>query len=182
LLCAPLLSAAFATVSLLSAGDDELSAELLPGIASAHRIVAAAAIDNADATLATGGEGNWRVTGAKKWVADGHVADTFLVPAGTDRGATMFIVDADAPGVSREVITSVDLTRRFATVTFDDAPARVVGELGQLPQIARNLHGVMLVLLAAEQAGIAERVLEMSTEYAKTREQFGKPIGSFQAI
>jgi alkylation response protein AidB-like acyl-CoA dehydrogenase len=182
LLCAPLLSTAFSTVALRSAGDDVRSAELLPGIASGERVVAVAAIDNGTPATATGDGIEWEVTGNKTWVADGHVADTYLVAAGTDRGGALFAIDAAAAGVSCKALTTIDPTRRFATVAFSHAPARLIGELGQLPQITGELHGIMLTLLAAEQAGIAERVLEISVEYAKTREQFGRPIGSFQAI
>jgi alkylation response protein AidB-like acyl-CoA dehydrogenase len=84
LLCAPLLSAAYATASLLSAGDETVNAELLPGIASGQRIVAAAAIDKDEPAMATGGDGRWQLNGVKTWVADGHAADNFLVTAGTE--------------------------------------------------------------------------------------------------
>jgi alkylation response protein AidB-like acyl-CoA dehydrogenase len=183
LLDAPLLPAAIATASLLSVGDDTAAAEWLPRIASGEIIVTAAGRDDGvPASASAGRNGRWHVNAAKSWVFDGEAADVLLVTAGTDGGGALFLVDPAGDGVQIEPLTTVDITRRFARIRFIDAPARLVGDVGALPRTMRPVHNTMLVLLAAEQTGIAERVLEMATEYAKTREQFGRPIGSFQAV
>jgi alkylation response protein AidB-like acyl-CoA dehydrogenase len=142
----------------------------------------AAGRDEGDAAAASHDGGGWRVTATKSWVIDGGTADIFIVTAGVDGQGALFLVDPSADGVQIEDLATVDLTRRFARVTFTAAPAQLVGEVGVLPRTMRSVHHTALVLLAAEQTGIAQRALEMATDYAKTREQFGKPIGSFQAV
>ena len=132
--------------------------------------------------------GGFRLTGEKRFVPDAHVADLLIVPArSTDRadGVTLFLVDATAPGVSVRVMETIDATRRLCEVHLDGVEVgedAVLGEVGGGRAPLEHVLDVGRVALCAEMVGGAERALEMSTEYARTRVQFGRPIGSFQAI
>jgi alkylation response protein AidB-like acyl-CoA dehydrogenase len=120
--------------------------------------------------------------GHKTFVLDGHTADVVLVVARTDAGVSLFLVDGDAPGLGRTAMPTMDQTRKQARLVFSSVPARLVGTEGVgWPAVSRALD-LAAVALAAEQVGGAQRVLEMSVEYAKVRVQFGRPIGSFQAV
>ena len=190
LLCAPFFSTVvLAGGALLASGDDAAQKEFLPGIASGELLATLALTedsarwDEAGVTTAATAAGNeFRLAGHKSFVIDGHLADLILVAAQGAGGVSLFAVAGDAPGLVRESLPTMDQTRKQARLTFDQVPARLVGAEGQgWPIVARALDGAA-VALAAEQVGGAERVLEMSVEYAKTRIQFGRPIGSFQAI
>lgn len=192
LLCAPFLSTVvLAAQALLTSGDEDACGEYLPGIADGTTIATLAGTersDSWDATTVTAvarPDGDrYRVTGEKVFVLDGCLADLLLVIARTDAGPSLFAVDAAAAGGSllRERMTTLDATRRQSRVVFADTPARLVGrEGGAAAPLARTLD-LAAAALAAEQVGGARRLLEMSVEYATVREQFGRPIGSFQAI
>ncbi|HET7719244.1 MAG TPA: acyl-CoA dehydrogenase family protein [Acidimicrobiales bacterium] len=122
--------------------------------------------------------GRWRLEGEKSYVVDGCAADVLVVAARIDGAGdvALFQVDAGAPGVDRAPLATVDPTRRQARVTLAAAPAR---RLEASPAMAVDLGAVAL---AAEQVGGAERALEMAVEHAGRRIQFGRPIGSFQAV
>ncbi|MFO7300585.1 MAG: acyl-CoA dehydrogenase family protein [Actinomycetes bacterium] len=184
----------FATVGLavplvLSLPDDDRKSGLLGGIASGETIATVAAFEkprdwdlSAVETTATQEGGRWVLNGVKRHVLDGHMADLFLVAARTGDGLAVFPVSAGADGLSVEQVDTLDLTRRQSTVTLDGVASD--GPLGGGPAgeaLARAL-AFASSLLANEQVGGAQRCLEMSTEYAKTRHQFGRPIGSFQAV
>jgi alkylation response protein AidB-like acyl-CoA dehydrogenase len=129
------------------------------------------------------------VTGTKLFVHDAHNADVLVVPvrtagAGTD-GITMVLVDAHAKGVSIRVLKTMDQTRKLCEVAFDGVMVgrdAVLGGVGAGWPLLDRVIDRGKVALCAEMCGGAQRVLDMSVEYAKVREQFGKPIGSFQAI
>lgn len=128
-------------------------------------------------TRAVPGAGSWRLEGRKSYVVDGLTADVLVVAARTDEGdVRLFQVDAAAPGVSRAALTTVDPTRKQAEVTFAAAPARALDAPLDL------VMALAAVALAAEQVGGAQRCLEMAVEYAARRVQFGRPVGSFQAV
>ncbi len=190
LMCAPY----FATVALganalLSSGDEAAKKDLLPGIA-AGSVIATLAIteDNgrwdldAIALKATSDGGGWKLDGHKMFVIDGHNADLLLVAARSPRGFSLFAVEADAQGLTRTPLATMDQTRKQARVEFASTPARLVGEDGAAAPVLTRTLDLAAVALAAEQVGGAQRCLDMSVEYAKTRIQFGRPIGSFQAI
>jgi alkylation response protein AidB-like acyl-CoA dehydrogenase len=172
-------SAVLGAQALLATGNDEACARLLPGIAEGSRLAA----------LAWAGEGGWPVDlpevvatgstlrGRAYYVLDGALADTLLVAARTADGPGLFEVDIDA--VTRTYSPSLDLTRRLATVDFAATPARRLDD-GGFP--LRRLRDLALVALSAEQVGAAERALELTVDYTKQRRQFGRPIGSFQAL
>ncbi|WP_131744889.1 acyl-CoA dehydrogenase family protein [Frankia sp. Cppng1_Ct_nod] len=190
LLCAPYFSTVvLATTTLVASGDDAAQKDYLPGIASGDTRATLAFTEesgrwDADGiTLPATRHGNeWRLTGAKTYVLDGHTADLILVAARTDAGISLFAVPSDAPGLTRTALPTMDLTRKQARLDFDGTPARLVGGDGDGEVTLSRVLDTAAVGLAAEQVGGAQRVLEMSVEYAKIRVQFGRPIGSFQAI
>jgi len=182
LLCAPLLSGAvLAPTAVLAAHDDDAAAGLLPGIADGTVIAVVALDDETDTeAVATETNGTWRVSGTKVRVLDGPVADLVLVVARTGDGHGLFAIDATADGIDVTQTTSLDLTRRYARITLDNAEVRRVGAdytagLAELDRVAR-------FAASAESLGVAGRMLEIAVDYVKTREQFGRVIGSFQAI
>ncbi len=121
-----------------------------------------------------------RVSGRYRHVVDGATAELLVVAArDDDDGASLFVVQADRPGVTRTALPTLDATRALADLVLDDVEATRIGPAA--PALARALARAT-VALAAEQLGAAERCLEMAVEYAGTRVQFGRAIGSFQAI
>jgi alkylation response protein AidB-like acyl-CoA dehydrogenase len=190
LVCAPYLSSAVLAVSaLLASRDDERCAELLPGIADGSSIAAVAFTDRRGHWLPSGddvratadGDGDgWTLTGTRTYVLDGAAADIVLVAAATDNGPGLFAVRSG--GYSATPVQTLDMTRRQANLTFDHTAATAIGTVGAADAYLTNAVNAGLAALAAEQVGGARRLMEMSVEYAQVREQFGRPIGSFQAI
>ncbi len=190
LFCAPYFSSvALAANLLLVSGDESAKKDYLPGIADGSRIVGVALAEEAGrwdeggVTMpATQSRGGWTLTGEKTYVLDGHVANLVLVAARAPAGVSIFAVERGANGFTATALSTMDQTRKQARLTFESTPARLVGtEGGGWPNISKMLD-LAVVALAAEQVGGAQKVLDMAVEYAKTRVQFGRPIGSFQAI
>ena len=127
----------------------------------------------------------WRLTGVKEFVPWAHVADVVLVPARAPEGVTLFLVESSAPGLRVTPRPGMDLALRQAALALDGVAVPGESRLGA-PGAGGALLDELLrraaVGAAAEMLGAARRCLEMSVEYAKVREQFGQPIGSFQAI
>jgi alkylation response protein AidB-like acyl-CoA dehydrogenase len=190
LLCAPYFSSvALAANLLLVSGDDAAQKEYLPGIANGSTIATVALAepsgrwDEAGVTLEASGSGDkWTLTGEKLYVLDGHTADLILVAARTGAGVSVFAVDQAASGLTATPLSTMDQTRKQARITFSSTPGRLVGREGEGWAAISKMLDLAAVALAAEQVGGAQRVLDMSVEYAKNRIQFGRPIGSFQAI
>jgi alkylation response protein AidB-like acyl-CoA dehydrogenase len=190
LLCAPYFSTvALAANALLTSGDDSAKKEYLPGIASGDTIATLAITepagkwDEAGITLQATGSGDaWTLNGTKSFVIDGHTAGLILVAARTPAGVSLFAVPGDAPGLTRTPLATMDQTRKQAKLEFAATPARLVGTDGSGWATLSKTLDLAAVALAAEQVGGGQKVLEMSVEYAKVRVQFGRPIGSFQAI
>jgi alkylation response protein AidB-like acyl-CoA dehydrogenase len=187
LVCAPYLSTAIlAAGALLACGDKEAQRDLLPGIADGSSLATLAWMDGDDWELdsvsmtARGGGGGWVLDGTKSYVLDGHIAGLVLVAARVDGGLALFAVDGNADGLTRTALTTLDQTRRLARLEFAGVRARLI-EADARPVLERALD-VAAVALAAEQLGGAQRALEMTVDYIKVRHQFGRPIGSFQAI
>ena len=185
LLCAPFLSSSvFAANTLMKCAEKTEQKQLLAGIASGETTVSVAygeekaGFDPDRITMTANGD---TLTGEKTFVIDGHSANALLVLAKTGDGLGVFAVDGDAPGLSRELVPTLDLTRKLAHLRFDGVSARLISTGDQRNSFRRVLART-IAALTAEQAGGAERCLEMATEYAKTRLQFGRPIGSYQAI
>ncbi len=189
LLCAPYLaSAVLATSALELAADDSAQQELLPKLAAGESIATLAFSEAANpwdlasvAMTAESDANTFRLSGEKRYVLDGCAASEILVVARVDAELALFHVSGDAAGLSREALPPLDSTRRLAALRFERTPARRLSSTDASRPLERALERT-LVALAAEQLGGAQRVLEMATDYAKTRFQFGRPIGSFQVI
>ncbi|MGA5704103.1 acyl-CoA dehydrogenase family protein [Peterkaempfera bronchialis] len=191
LLCSPLLSTTLASQTLLLTGDDEACARYLPSLAEGRTTATVAVTEESgswrpDAVTARAepesSPGAWTLTGTKYFVADGTTADRLLVLARTGAGLSLFAVERTASGVGTAQMPVRDETRALAAVTFEAAPARLVGHDGDGGRLLAEVLDVAAVLVAAEQAGGARRCLETASEYARTRHQFGRPIGGFQAV
>ncbi|MFD3498022.1 acyl-CoA dehydrogenase family protein [Streptomyces sp. NPDC058678] len=192
LLCGPYFATvALAAEALLRCADEQARHDLLPGIASGETVATLALTEDSGRwdepgirlTAAHDETGGWRLTGAKTYVPDGHLADLLLVAARTPSGVSLLAVDTtDAPGLTRTPLPTLDQTRKQARVEFTDTPARLLGPEGSAwPALERTL-ATAAVLLAAEQVGGAAAALDAAVAYAKIREQYGRPIGSFQGI
>jgi alkylation response protein AidB-like acyl-CoA dehydrogenase len=174
-------SAVLATTALVHAGDEATAKRLLPAMAEGATVLALALDDAPDAPVQAVPAGNgWSLTGVKRHVVDLPAADTLLVSAFLDGTEGLFVLGATDPGVETGQAPGLDLTRRIGTVRLENSPAQRVG--GDVAGALAATREVAAFTAAAEQAGIAARCLEIAVEYAKTREQFGRPIGSFQAI
>jgi alkylation response protein AidB-like acyl-CoA dehydrogenase len=119
--------------------------------------------------------GGSKLTGTKLFVTDAAIAD-FIVVAATDG---VYLVQAKAPGLKIEPMKGIDLTRKLHSVSFSNTPAEKLG--GNASGLEQALN-IATATLAAEMTGGMQRVLETTVAYAKTRKQFGKPIGIFQAV
>ncbi|MCW2540357.1 MAG: Isovaleryl-CoA dehydrogenase [Frankiales bacterium] len=190
LLTAPFFATvALAANALIECGDDDAKKAYLPGIASGETIATLALSeerggwDDKAVTLQASGSGSdWTLTGGKRFVPDAHVADLILVAARTADGISLFAVEKGAAGLSTEVELTMDLTRKLARVTLDSTPAQLIGTQGQAWNGLRRALRFAAVALAAEQVGGAQKVLDMTVQYSKERFQFGRPLGSFQAL
>ena len=190
LLCAPFFSTvALGSNALLTSGDTQAMERLLPGIAAGETIATLALTEDSgrwDAdgvTLAATPSGDgWTLDGVKSFVIDGHIADVILVVGRTAAGLSLFEVAGDAAGLTRTPLPTMDQTRKQARLEFQGTPATLIGTDGGAEAGLATTLDLAAVALAAEQVGGAQRCLTSSVEYAKTRIQFGRPIGSFQAI
>ena len=169
-------------------------AELLPSLASGETIATLAVLEASGrhdaagiaATCRREGDG-WRVAGRKIAVLDAQNADLLVVAAREagsvgEAGVSLLVVRADATGVTVKAADGLDLTRKLAEVELVDAHATLLGDAGAAwPALARTLD-LAAIAVAAESVGATARCLEMAVDYAKSRIQFARPIGSFQAI
>ncbi len=198
LLCAPFFSSVcLGGNALLVGGSEEQKKEYLPGIAAGQTRATLAFTEASGRWDAAGIKatarregGDYVLSGKKNFVLDGHCADLFIVAAraaGTmgEAGISLFAVPAQTRGVERRALPTMDQTRRQAEIELRDVrvPASaLIGPEGEgWGALARTLE-LAAVALSAEQVGGAQRCLDLSVEYAKERVQFGRPIGSFQAI
>ncbi len=195
LLCAPYFSTAvLATNAILNAGTEAQKSSLLPDLARGVRLAALAVTEpngqwdpHSTELVATPVAGGFRLEGAKSYVVDGHVAD-LLVVAGRAPGTTgstglaLFTVSADASGVTPRLLESMDATRKLARIDFHGVHAQLLGDVndGAKP-LVRTLDQAAIAL-ANEMVGGARALLDSAVDYAKMRVQFGRTIGSFQAI
>jgi alkylation response protein AidB-like acyl-CoA dehydrogenase len=190
LLAAPFFSSVvLAANTLIHSGDEAAKKEHLPGIASGETIATIATTepsgkwDESGITMeATGSGDSFTLSGTKMFVIDGHTANLIIVAARTSAGVSLFAVDGDASGLTRTALSTMDQTRKQAKLEFDGVAGKLVGEDGKGWDVLSTVMDLAAVGLAAEQVGGAQKVLEMAVEYAKVRVQFGRPIGSFQAI
>jgi alkylation response protein AidB-like acyl-CoA dehydrogenase len=188
-----LASAVLAATALLASPDEDARKAYLPGIASGDTIATLAfteedgswdpeAIRLAASPAQDNSADGWQLDGRKSFVLDGHTANLILVVARTGDALSLFAVPAEASGLTRTALPTLDQTRKLARLDFSAVPARLIGSVGDgLAVLSRTLD-VAAIAQAAEQLGGAQRALDMAVEYAKVRHQFGRPIGSFQAI
>jgi alkylation response protein AidB-like acyl-CoA dehydrogenase len=190
LLCSPLLASAVLAASVLDAsGDRPAQSRLLPDMAKGNTI-AAVALTGIEGTWTPGGvdvnaqqEGtDWLLDGVASFVIHGQNADVILVAAKTADGLGVFEIEPTARGVSVEALPTFDHTLRLAQIEFVAAPGQLVGDPANGWSAVERALDMSRVALAGEQVGGARKVLEMTVEYAKNRVQFGRAIGSFQAI
>jgi len=184
-------------VALIEGGSPAQQQAYLPKIAAGELKVTLAQLEPSGRWDADGvgleakaDGGGFRLNGTKLFVPDANLADLFIVAGrtpgstGTD-GVSLFLVDAKTPGVSVTMLKTMDQTRKLGEVVLKDVLVgadRLLGKAGGGWALLVRVVDRGKVGLAAEMCGGAQRVLEMSVAYAKVREQFGKPIGSFQAI
>jgi alkylation response protein AidB-like acyl-CoA dehydrogenase len=195
LLCAPYFSTVvLAANAILNAGTEDQKAALLPGIASGETIATLAFTepngkwDASGITLeATPSGDGATLTGTKMFVLDGHIANLVVVAAraagttGND-GISLYTVDGDAAGLTRTALATMDQTRKQAKLEFDGVQAQLLGTAGAGWDALSKTLDQAAVGLCNEMVGGAQYVLDESVQYAKDRVQFGRPIGSFQAI
>jgi len=190
-------TAVVAAPTLADAASPALQAEWLPQIAAGRARGTLALLERSARWDADGialearpDGGGYRLSGTKLFVPDAHTADFLLVAArapgsaGT-AGVSLLLVDAADPGVRARPVQTMDQTRKLCEVELRDVTvprSRVIGEPGQGAAILERVATRARTGLAGEMCGGAARVLDLSVEYAKVREQFGRPIGSFQAI
>jgi alkylation response protein AidB-like acyl-CoA dehydrogenase len=201
-------SVVLAAGAILATGDDVAAKAYLPGIASGKTTGALAVAESAGlwsfdeltttarpadgASMDAGdpdgdsGGGSWLLTGTKQFVLHGATADLLIVAANTEAGPAFFAVQ---PGtattrstLTRTALKTLDLTRPMATLQFTETPATLIGAPGTADRALDDVLDRAMTALAAEQAGAARACLEASAAYARERHQFGRPIGSFQAV
>jgi len=178
----PFLAAQMAAAALVASGDAEAASTWLPGLASGEQLVTLAmgeGIGTWDAEALTARVEGGSLSGEKSLVPYAGIADAFLVAASDPDGPGCFLVEATAPGITVTSLAGTDMTRRVDHVAFAGTPARRIGT-GTTPLGRARDAG--LVLIAADAYGGARRCLDMTVDYALTREQFGQIIGNFQGV
>jgi acyl-CoA dehydrogenase len=174
-----------AAEALMLAGSEDQKQAWLPKLASGEAIgtlalaegVGRATEKSIKATVSGG-----KLSGVKSPVADGDIADLVIVAAREAGKVSLYLVDLNGAGVTRDTLDSIDPTRGQAALTFKDAPAQLLGVAGDGWRLASEVLDHAAVLVAFEQVGGSDRALEMGRDYALDRMAFGRPIGSFQAV
>jgi len=192
----PFFTAAMLGVpTFIEGGSDAQKSEFLPKMAGG-KFIATLAIAEAAGRFDAGGielkatkrGKGYKLSGEKFFVPDAHVADAIIVAARTGRGKgeegiTLLCVPANEKGITVTQLKTVDMTRRMCHVKFDNvAASEVIGAEGKGWSTLRRVLDIATAALSAEMVGTAQKALDISVDYAKTRVQFGKPIGSFQAV
>jgi alkylation response protein AidB-like acyl-CoA dehydrogenase len=191
-----LSSAVLATLAIAHGGSAAQKKTWLPKLAAGEAVATLALTEDGDRLDADGiqtkakkSRGAYRLSGTKMFVGDAAVADVLVVAARSggrgEQGVSLFLVPRDTPGVLVKPLQSLDLTRRPAEVELKNVEVPAAALLGAEAKAWRTVARVLdaaAVVLAADSLGGAEKALEMAVAYAKVREQFGRPIGSFQAV
>jgi alkylation response protein AidB-like acyl-CoA dehydrogenase len=188
-------SAIMAVPAFIEGGSDALKKEILPKMAEG-KFIGTIAIAEASGRFDAGGielkatkkGGGYTLSGEKFFVPEAHVADAIIVAARTSSGAgengiTLLCVPAREKGITVTQLKTVDMTRRMCHVKFDNVQAEtILGQENAGWPVLRRVLNVATSALSTEMVGTAQKALDIAVEYAKTRVQFGKPIGSFQAV
>jgi alkylation response protein AidB-like acyl-CoA dehydrogenase len=193
-----LASVVLAAGAILATGDEVAAKAYLTGIASGQTTATLAVAESSglwsfdqlttsaraagpDAGTGDGEGGSWLLTGTKQFVPHGATADLLIVAAHTQAGPAFFAVKP-GPALARTRLRTLDLTLPMATLTFSDTPATLIGAAGAAGPALDAVLDLAMTAVAAEQAGAARACLEASAGYARERHQFGRPVGSFQAV
>lgn len=175
--------------ALLASGDEAACSRLLPPLADGRSVGLLAWAEqgvwepeSVRAEAVQGPGGDWQVTGTKEHVLDAEGADLLLVAARTGTGVSLFEVPVDGAAARREPLVTMDQTRAQARWVLSGAEGRLVGRAGDGRRVLSQVRDLACVALAGEQTGAAERCLELTVEHVLQRVQFGRPIGSFQAV
>jgi alkylation response protein AidB-like acyl-CoA dehydrogenase len=187
-----LFSSALAVSALVAGGSDPLNRRWLGPLAEGHAIGTIAVMEANDsinpedlATTAHPSGHGWLINGSKMFVPYLHVADFMIVVARIGSGARdigFFLVEPKQPGVKIRRLNNLDMTRRVSEVGFNSVEIPPEAALAARTDLFERLLDVAAVAIAADSLGGTERALDMAVEYSKVREQFGKPIGAYQAI
>ncbi len=190
LLCSPLLASGVVAAGLLQElGDEALNKRLLPRIASGDCIASVVLTGESGCWTQEGigisakqeGDG-WQLSGRGNYVLHGQNAEVLIAIAKTDDGLAAFEVDPSSTAVTVEPLPTFDHTLRLACVDLDDAAASRIEAQRPVSEAVKRTLDLALVALAGQQVGGTQKVLDFTVEYAKARVQFGRNIGSFQAI
>jgi alkylation response protein AidB-like acyl-CoA dehydrogenase len=187
LACTPYFaSAVLATTTLLLSGDEDLCASVLPGLVAGDTVATLALTESSgrwDGVTLTAQPTStgWSLNGHKSFVLDGRTADIVLTVARMPGGVGVFVVRGEADGLTRTTQPTLDPTRRQARLDYVDVAGVPLRHSDGWALVSQVLD-VAATALAAEQVGVAGQALDMAVEYAKVRHQFGRPIGSFQAV
>ena len=184
LACGPVFGTVFLAIpALVAASAGEARDELLTELVEGRRTAAFAVPDRAGAlgavTVTADGDS---LTGTVERVVDAGAADDLLVAARGADGVALYAVDASSSGVQRRPLVTLDLTRPQATVELSGATGRLVAGSGEAERVIEHALQVASALLAVEQVGAGQHLLDLAVDYAKSRLQFGRLIGSFQAV
>lgn len=190
LACVPYFSTVALGVNLiLASGDEKACSELLPKVASGEITLAVCAVENVNdwtvdaVTTFAVGDKEAHISGAKKYVVDGATASHLLVLANANKSEpSIYLVRSDDESIDKHWLSTLDQTRKLADLEFNSTPAKLIGKIGAGTRYYGQMLNKALTCLSVEQVGGAQKVLEMAVEYSKQRFQFGRPIGSFQAI
>ncbi len=179
-------------LAILEAGNSAQQQRLLPEIAAGRSKATLAVLEEnarwdekgVKLTARKTGKG-YSLSGAKLFVPDAHVADILVCAGLTSDGVTLFLIDRQQTGVNTTLLKTMDQTRKLCEVRLEKVQVSadaVLGTPGKGWEVLSRILDRSKVALCAEMCGGAQKVLDMTVEYAKVREQFGRPIGSFQAI
>jgi alkylation response protein AidB-like acyl-CoA dehydrogenase len=185
----PITAVALSALVISESNDAPVRDALLPALLSGKAVTMPAFQEpSGDIDLGDSGMkaerrgGEWRLTGTKDFVLYAGACDGFLVNARDKEGLVIAHVLRTTPGVQIKLSTTVE-GRRYGAVTFRDAPSsQIVASGNAASAVLQRYHGLALVAAAAEMLGVMDGVIAMTLDYLKTRKQFGRPIGSFQAL
>lgn len=181
----PFLTSTVVSGSLLTQLGDGAANELAGSLVTGQRILATALPETRSTSYPVTAESHgaeWRLRGEIPLVLGGEIADVLLVPAIADGDLALFAVESSSPAATLTELPTLDPTRRAASVVLDDVITSRIGADADIPGMLGLARMRAQVILAAEALGAASRALELATEHAKSRVQFGRPIGQFQAI
>ena len=164
---------------------DDVLAHLLSGDIDAAWVMGVHSWSPGPGVTATAEGAGYRLAGEVRMVQDAPMADWLLISARERSGTSQFLISRNHNGVAVDPVRSLDITQSFATVTLDNVvvpPSALLGTPGGAADALARQFEIALILVVAETVGAADALFSLTTEYAKQRTAFGRPIGSFQAL